>query len=89
MQQEEVERGRKPLRCLLRLMDFDFIVEYIPGNDNVSADCLSRSAASKPDITDVEKVSECYYHVPSAVSVAVVFHVFLRCITTKVRSFFV
>ena len=37
---------------------------------DVSADCLSRTSASKPDITDVEKVSESYYHVASAVSVA-------------------
>ena len=55
---------------LLRLVDFDIVVEYLPGKDNIPADCLSRAPVSKPELPDAKKAGETSYQVASTVSSA-------------------
>ena len=40
------------LRSLLKLMDYNFTVNYIPGSQNKVADSFSRNAVDNPDETD-------------------------------------
>ena len=40
------------LRSLLKLMDYNFTVNYIPGSQNKVADSFSRNPVDNPDKTD-------------------------------------
>lgn len=56
----EIELGKLPVRIQrfrMRLMRFDYFVEFISGKSNIVADALSRSGA-KPSTNDVEFVEE-------------------------------
>ena len=44
------------LRSLLKLMDYNFTVNYIPGSQNKVADLFSRNSVDNPDETDQQHV---------------------------------
>lgn len=54
---DEVENQRL-LRCLLKIVDFDFVVEWLPGKSNTTADCLSRSPTAVPEDDDTKLADE-------------------------------
>ena len=52
---DEVE-NRRLLNCLLKIVDFNFEVVWVPGSTNTTADCLSRSPVCDPDAEDADFV---------------------------------
>ena len=56
------------LKCLMKLMDYDFQMEWIPGVENKIADALSRNPAVKPDKTDEQDYGEISRQISSLIN---------------------
>ena len=54
------------LRSLIKLMDYHFTVEYLPGTQNKIADTLSRYPVDTPDTNEVANLSLQQFHVNTA-----------------------
>jgi len=56
-------------KSLMKLMDYDFKMEWIPGVNNKIADALSRNPAATPDETDKQEMDKVSRHVSSLINV--------------------
>ena len=56
------------LQCLMKLMDYDFQMEWIPGVENKIRDALSRNSAVKPDKTDEQDYGEISRQISSLIN---------------------
>ena len=56
------------LKCLMKLMDYYFKMEWVPGVENIFADALSRKPVMKPEELDVQESDEIFHHVASLIN---------------------
>ena len=54
------------LRSLVKLMDYNCIVEYLPGVENRTADTLSRQPTDTPTQHEIENLTQPVFHINTA-----------------------